>query len=391
VTSRRDVIVGSGAFASVMTGMASAMPVVAPRQRVVVIGAGIIGLSAAYHLSLLGADVVVLEKERGAGRGCTQGAFAMLIADRPEGPAELSALYGLAVLDWRRLQEELAGGIDVQWGGMLHWARPGADAEALLQSGRAVRSLGGAAREIDAQDFAALAPGVRPGAMGGALFRPHYGAVNPAQAVLALADAAAARGVRLVYGCDARALRLDARGGVAAVDTDRGEFAGDTIIIAAGAGSPALAAAAGARIPIEIVSGTLVHTRPHRRVLSRVLNGPEGSIKQDCDGRIVTGLDYRPGADGTDTTAGYGERLLAAASEVVPGIRGARLDFMTLGYVPIPADFRPIVGFCAPNLYVMVTMSGITMAPLLGRLAAAEIVERAPASLLTNCRPDRFT
>jgi glycine/D-amino acid oxidase-like deaminating enzyme len=316
----------------------------------------------------------------------------MLIADRPEGPADLSALYGLAVLDWRRLESELAGRLDVQWGGVVHWARPGPEGEALLQSGRSVRGFGGAAQQVGAREFATLAPGVQPGEIGSALFRPHFGAVNPAQAVSALANAAASLGVRFEFGCNVRALRRDSSGGIAAVSTSHGEFTGDTVVLAAGAGASDLAASADTRIEIGIVSGTLAHSRPHARVLSRVLIGPEGSIKQDPDGRIVTGLDYRPGASGTDTSVEYGERLLATASEVVPAMRGARLDFMTLGYVPIPSDSRPIVGFSArsAHLYVVVTMSGITMAPLLGRLAASEIVEGARTSLLATCRPDRF-
>ena len=375
-----------------MTGVARAGHISQQPARVVVIGAGIIGLSAAYHLAALGAEVVVLDKEQGPGRGCTQGAFAMLIADRPEGPADLSALYGLAVLDWRRFESELAGRIDVQWGGVVHWAEPGPEAEVLRENARSARSLGAVAREINGREFAGLVPGVRSGELGCAIFRPHYGTLDPVQAAGAIATAAAARGVRFEYGCEARALRRDASGRIVAVLTNCGEFTGETFVLAAGAGSPELGGTAATRIPINIVSGVLAHSRPHRRVLSRVLNAPGGSIKQDPDGRIVTGLDYRPGARDTDTSAAHGERLLAAAADVVPGIRGARLDFMTLGYVPIPEDGYPIIGYSAhaPNLYLMVTMSGITMAPLLGRLAATEILETASIGLLENCRPQRF-
>lgn len=375
-----------------MTGLARAGQLPQQPARVVVIGAGIIGLSAAYHLAALGADVVVLDKEQGPGRGCTQGAFAMLIADRQEGPADLSALYGLAVLDWRRIESELAGGVDLQWGGVVHWAEAGPEAQTLRQNARSARTFGAAAREINAREFAALVPGVRSGALECAIFRPHYGTLDPVQAVTAIAAAAAARGVRFEYGCEAHAFRRDGSGRIAAVLANRGEFAGETFVLAAGAGSPELGGTAATSIPINIVSGVLAHSRPHQRILARVLNAPGGSIKQDPDGRIVTGLDYRPGARDTDTSAAHGERLLAAAADVVPGIRGAQLDFMTIGYVPIPEDGYPIIGYSAhaPNLYVMVTMSGITMAPLLGRLAAAEILESASIGLLENCRPQRF-
>jgi glycine/D-amino acid oxidase-like deaminating enzyme len=66
---------------------------------------------------------------------------------------------------------------------------------------------------------------------------------------------------------------------------------------------------------------------------------------------------------------------------------------MTLGYVPVPVDTHPIVGFCAApaNLYLALTMSGITMAPLMGRFAASEIIDGIAVDVLTPYRPARFT
>lgn len=361
------------------------------RRRVIIVGAGILGVSLAYHLAALDADVVVLERERGPGLGCTQGAFAMLIADHVDGPPALSALYGHAVLDWRRLETELAGQLPVQWGGMLHWSRPGEQSVALIENGRRVRGLGGAAQDIDGATFAVLAPNTQPGLFGAALFRPHYGALDPALAVNVLAQAASARGVQFNFDCTVEAIQRGEGGEVRALQTNRGLVSGDTFVLAAGAGAQGLAASVGVRVPINLVSGTLAHTEPRPRVLSRVLNGPDGSIKQDPDGRFVTGLDYRPGADGEDVSPEYGRRLLRIAAMVVPAMSGARLERMTIGYVPIPADMQPIVGFSATaaNLYLLVTMSGITMAPLLGRLAASEILE-GPVDMLSGYRPARF-
>lgn len=389
--NRRQILTTAATlWAGAMATRAYATDLAAARPRVVIVGAGILGVSLAYHLAAH-SDVIVLDKERTQGLGCTQGAFAMLIADHLEGPPALSALYGHAALDWRRLETELAGQIAVQWGGVLHWARPGAESVALAQSGRIVRGLGGAAQEIDGAAFAALAPNTQPGAIGAALFRPHYGALNPTSAVNALAHAASARGVQFLFGCRVEALQRDERGEVRAVQTNHGLIDGATFVLAAGAGSHALAASIGVSAPINLVSGTLAHTEPMPRVLSRVLNGPGGSIKQDPDGRFVTGLDYRPGADGDDVSQEYGEQLLRTAAGVVPAINGARLDRMTIGYVPIPSDMQPIAGFSAvaSNLYLLVTMSGITMAPLLGRLAAREILE-GPVEMLTGYRPARF-
>jgi len=371
-------------------GPSRAQPATDKRLKVAVIGAGIMGASIAYHLSRLGAEVLVLEKLRPA-MGATQGAFAMLIATHEDGPRAFNDLYGLAVLDWRRLDMEMAGAIDVQWGGTLSWKAPGEAADTLRASMRKVLTWGSAVEEIGAADFARLAPGVVPGPVGAAVFSPNQGTVDPLQATTALLDRARRLGAEVRYPCEVRAI-LTAGGKVRALQTTQGALDADVVVIAAGADSDRLARMAGAQAPHSLVSGTLAHSKPHRRVLDRVLNGPSFSIKQDPDGRIVTGLDYRPGADGVDISQAYGESLLATAASTAPGIAGAQLDTMTLGYVPIPKDFQPIVGFCdgASNLYIALMMSGVTMAPLMGRLAAAEIVGGLTIETLSPYRPSRF-
>ena len=363
----------------------------AKAPRIAVIGAGIIGVSIAYHLAGRGAAVTVYDKGQ-PGMGCTQGAFAMLIAGHGDGPPSFNALYGLAVRDWHRLDRELAGRLPLQWGGTVNWAAPGAKAERLAGDCRRLASWGVAARALDEADFAGLCPGVTPGPFGGGYFLPEQGAVDVMGAMAVLLDACRQHGVRFVTG-EIEALPVDAAGH-AAVLTSQGPVSADLIVLAAGADTTRLAQSCQVRVPIDLVSGTLAHTRPMRPgLLARVLNGPQGSIKQNPDGRFVTGLDYAPGADGKDTSAAYGRHLLANAAAMVPELAQAELDFMTLGYVPIPAEGQqPIIGFCRQpaNLYVATMMSGVTMAPLVGRLIAGEVVDRVRADVLAPWRPGRF-
>jgi glycine/D-amino acid oxidase-like deaminating enzyme len=58
----------------------------------------------------------------------------------------------------------------------------------------------------------------------------------------------------------------------------------------------------------------------------------------------------------------------------------------------MPQDELPIVGFAAacPNVYVAAMHSGITLAPLVGRLAAAEILDGLKVDLLEPYRLSRF-
>jgi glycine/D-amino acid oxidase-like deaminating enzyme len=69
-----------------------------------------------------------------------------------------------------------------------------------------------------------------------------------------------------------------------------------------------------------------------------------------------------------------------AIEEAAPGVR------------PMPRDDLPIVGRVAslPGLYLAVMHAGIVMAPVVGRLAAAEICDDATETALDHCRLDRF-
>ena len=389
---RRDLLQTGGALGALAfcPSAAQAREGGSPR-RVVVIGAGIMGVSIAYHLAKAGTRVVVLERAT-PGSQATQGAFAMLIATHEGAGKAFNDLYGLAIADWRRLDAELGGAVQVQWGGAATWAAPGAKADALGGITRQLQGWGAPIETLTAERLQQLVPGVVPGPFGAGNFSPRQGTLDPMQALVALVAAAQRQGVEFRFPCAACALTVDGQV-VTGVQTSQGPVKADVVVAAAGADTPGLARTVGAKAPINLVSGTLAHSKPFPRVLRRVLNGPLGSLKQDPDGRIVTGADYRPGASGADVSQAYGEQLLATAAQMVPALNGAQLDAMTLGYVPIPVDTHPIVGFCAAptNLYLALSMSGITMAPLMGRLAAGEILEGVQAALLADYRPARFS
>jgi glycine/D-amino acid oxidase-like deaminating enzyme len=74
------------------------------------------------------------------------------------------------------------------------------------------------------------------------------------------------------------------------------------------------------------------------------------------------------------------------------GLEDAWIEAVDVGFRPIPEDGLPITGF-APSiggLYVTVMHAGVTLAPIVGRLAAAEIVDDASVALLEPFRLDRF-
>src|SRR5262249_6001654 len=71
---------------------------------------------------------------------------------------------------------------------------------------------------------------------------------------------------------------------------------------------------------------------------------------------------------------------------------GARAVPVPVGYRPMPRDGFPVLGFPepVPNLYIALMHSGVTLAPLVGELAALEIVDGARVQILNAYRPERF-
>lgn len=86
---------------------------VAPSERIVIVGGGILGASLAHHLSRRGAHVTLLEKEAPSA-GATGRSFAWINAEFSKRPFHYFDLNRLGVLSYRRLEEDLPG-LPVQW------------------------------------------------------------------------------------------------------------------------------------------------------------------------------------------------------------------------------------------------------------------------------------
>jgi glycine/D-amino acid oxidase-like deaminating enzyme len=145
-------------------------------------------------------------------------------------------------------------------------------------------------------------------------------------------------------------------------------------------------------VPLKDSPGVLVHTPPRPRALERVVLAPGAHMKQKADGRIVAGVGFG-GTPTTDASRAEGEQLLAEAARFLPALSAAGVEKVTLGWRPLPKDDHPIVGVSdkAPDVYVAVMHSGVTLSCLIGRLAAVEILDRVSVELLEPYRLSRFS
>lgn len=360
------------------------------RDHVVVVGAGIIGSSIAYHVAKRGARVTLLERERPAA-GTTRNSFAWLNASS-KSPRAYYDLNLAGMLGWHRLATEIGPSLPLQWGGGLQWCKPEPTAQDAMKRRVAERQGWGYSVDmIDREQFDHLVPYVTPGDFGSANFADQEGTIDPVVAAETLVGKAREFGVEVVYPCEIKSITTTDRR-IKAVQTSTGVIAADTVVLATGNDTERLAQTLGLAVPLKVSKGILAHSTPQKRFLSRVLMPPSAEIKQNLDGRIVTGFNFDDTGD-LEPTKELGRDYLKTAAKYVPACQESQLEFMTLGYRVMPKDNYPVVGRFEkyPNLYVAALHSGMTMAPIIGQFASLEILDGARVDMLASYRPERFS
>ena len=118
---------------------------------------------------------------------------------------------------------------------------------------------------------------------------------------------------------------------------------------------------------------------------------PEIHLRQRSDGTVQIGEGTQESLRQDDSLE-HAQELLARACRYLPALSGAKAVPVPVGYRPMPRDGYPVLGWPgkAPNVYLALTHSGVTLAPLVGELATMEIVDGARVEMLEPYRPDRF-
>jgi glycine/D-amino acid oxidase-like deaminating enzyme len=357
------------------------------RQRIVIAGGGILGANIAHQLAKRGAAVTLLERTK-PGSGATANSFAWINAKKQ--PHAYFTLSQMGIEAWRELHAEIGKELPVRWGGSLEWTDNAERAARQAETMRRFQAWGYPVHLIDARQMRALEPNVVPGTVAGATHAKIEGSADPVGATQVILAHAARAGAKIVYPAEVVGLDL-ANGRLRAVKTSGGDIEADVLVVACGVDTPKLAAMAGLTVQLTRSPGVLFHTEPRPIAIDRVLLTPIGNVKQKPDGRIVTGLDFGPSAD-EHPTKEQGAQFLKKMSAILPSLAAAPVEKVTLGLRPLPKDSYPIIGFPAGrrDVYLTVMHSGITLGPLVGRLAAMEILDGVQVDPLAPYRLERF-
>jgi sarcosine oxidase, subunit beta len=336
--------------------------------RVVVAGAGAVGASIAYHLAVRGAEDVVLADLGEIAGGATGKAMGGV---RQQFTTEAEVLLARASV---RLFQELGAPLFEQVGYLFLATTE--DGRAELEQRRLAQALLGVPVESVDPSFV---QGLRVDDVLDATICREDGIADPVGVTRELVRRAAERGVEVRERTDA--LALDA----------------DTLVVACGADSPAVAGARGVALPIRPLVRQLVDVGPvpglspdlpmiieettfhFRRVGTDVLRLAMREDELRWDGPP----DVRE-----DLVEDWRARLTAR----YPAAAGAPVRRAWAGFYDMTPDAHPIIGWVAPGVYAACGFSGhgFMQSPAVGDAVAAELLGESPPFDLSHYRLERF-
>lgn len=420
-------------------------------MRIVVLGAGLIGVTSAYRLQRSGHSVTVIEREAGAARGASYANGGMLtpsMADpwnapgvwkellrslgRPDAPMLLRphaipsllpwglrflaasspqrfsantarnvrlAAYSVAGMGPLRRLENLA--YDVGTRGTMKIYRDPRAFDAGVRKSESYDHPDIQVRALSARQAVELEPGLADieKKLSGALHFPHDESGDAQLFTESLCAAAQQRGVNFLFSTQALEIVADSR--VRAVRTSAGDIEADAVVVATGAHAGGLLKRVGVRLPVSPVKGYS---------LTCVASGNDATVPlgipivDDALHAAVTPLGANVRVAGTAEFTGFDtkpsqsriDNLRSLLRAILPRHADRLLEGQVLpwaGLRPMSADGVPFIGACGPEgLYVNCGHGhlGWTMADGSARLLADLIAGTAPALAAEDYSPRRF-
>lgn len=415
-------------------------------KHVVVIGAGIVGLTSAYYLRQRGFEVTVLERD-GADRTTTSyGNAGMVVPSHfiplaapgvvaqgirwmanPKSPFYIRPRLDPGVVGWgwrfwragtaehvRRaapvllglnlasrdlyvsLNEELGGGFDFERQGLTMLTATDHALEDEAKVADMAHRLGLAARVLDKAGVQAMEPDIELNVVGGVHF-PEDAHFDPTKFMRVLARRLQADGVELRFGANVTGFAEGSGRLTAARVAGSGSVAADHVVLAAGSWSGAVGRQLGLKLPMQPGKGySMTLERPSQRLrVPSIL----------AEARVaVTRMGERLRVGGTMELAGFDDRanevrvagIIESALRYFPGLTREEFDAVPRwhGFRPCSPDGVPYLGNSPKHANLTVatghSMMGVSLAPITGSLVSQLAAGEQPSHDLALARVDRY-
>jgi dimethylglycine dehydrogenase len=384
------------------------------KAKVVVIGGGVVGVSALYHLAKKGwgDDVVLLEKAE-LTSGSTWHAAGLLPLFNMS--YSVGQVHKYSVQLYRELEAETGQPVGFKQVGNLRLAMNDDRMDEYYQYAATAKTIGIDVRFLTPAEIKALWPLCNIDGLVGGIYHPDDGYIQPADLTQALAKGARNRGATIYRNTAVVAIEQASSGGWV-VSTEQGSITCDHVISATGNYARQTAAMVGLDIPVIPVEHQYIVTEPHPELKQRKADGlPELGVLRESDGSwylreenggFILG-PYEKGApccyvDGPDPRAEYElfqediERLephIEAAMSRVPAFGEVGIKQVYNGAIAYTPDGNPIIGpaWDIDNFWLSEGHSfGITAAGGAGWQLAEWIVEGEPTIDMLGVEPRRF-
>jgi sarcosine oxidase subunit beta len=362
---------------------------------VVVIGGGVIGASAAFHLAEAGASVVLLERDELASGSTRRAAGGV----RAQFSDSLNIRLGQRSLAaFRDFGRRPGWEIDLHQVGYLFVLTREEDVAEFERSVALQNDLGVPSRLIGAAEAAELCPLIETGDVLAAAFSPDDGTATPEAVVHGYAHGARAYGARVETRCEVT--EIDARDRrVRAVETARGRIRTDTVVCAAGAWSSPIALLAGVALPVAPLRRQILFTEPIAglpRDLPMTIDFASSFYFHREGPGLLMGMsdpDETPGYK-LETTDDWVPTLLAAAERRAPRIAGAGIRGGWAGLYEVTPDHNAVIGeSSAVSRFLYATGfsgHGFLQGPAVGEIVRDLVLAREPFVDVAPLSADRF-
>ena len=367
-----------------------------PTADVIVIGAGVIGCSTAYHLAKAGVtDVLVVEMDQvGAGSSGQSASMLSLQFCTSELSARMAQYsYGR----YMAFEEEIGVPIDFKRTGWVSLATK-ESAEQLLEVARMSRCLGITTETLTPEEIKQRYPEINIDDIAVGTWGPDDGSFDPHMIMWGFMRRAREMGVTLRQGVRATGVRVQ-KGRVAGVQTDDGFVATDVVVNAGGPWAAEIGRWVDVDVPIVNSARSILVTGPFPEIPS---DRPfiedvtaEWYFRPEGPG-VLMGMGSSP-TDTLDVSLDFEtmDEMVATAVHRVPVLEKASVLTGWTGIRPLTLDDLPIVG-PVPGVEGFILNCGwggvgIINAPIAGQLAAELIGDgRASTTDIGPLRIERF-
>tara|TARA_A100001234_G_scaffold170644_1_gene152009 strand:- start:1989 stop:3071 length:1083 start_codon:yes stop_codon:yes gene_type:complete len=355
------------------------------KPKIIVIGSGIVGASIAMSCLDLGADVVVLERDKLGGCASSK-SFGWINASFAEN-TDYFKLRNTAVDTFRNFGKEVNFNGSVQWQGTLWWEDSGQELERQFKT---LINRGYVATLLNTNEIKSLEPNLKD-IPKEAIYTPIEGAAEADRVALEMLKKLSKKGGKVLSGCTVLGLKFK-KARVSAVQTNIGEMQCDMVAIATGAATQNGLEGFEWRLPMKNKKGLIVQTAPLPQLINHVLMTNDVHFKQNADGSLTAGEIYSGDLKKGVVPLDLACDILSRISNKLNSAENLISTNIKIGTRPVPIDGFPVVGDIQgyKGLFIAVMHSGVTLAPLVGKLLASEMLQDKQSPLLNSFRPSRF-